>query len=132
MNDRTGIHLSCADVEINPNPNEVAVLVWVNHDEMEAMLIEERPPEQAIAPWFPAASLLASCNALRWWASFNDQQALAELADEQIHDMGDGHQHATGCRRCRLVNLHHGSQAAIESRIESAFQPHVMSASVMP
>ena len=69
------ILVMCADLEINPNPNEVANIMWVNHDELEAMLIEERPPEQAIAPWFRC--IAARIMQTTWWASFNDQQALA-------------------------------------------------------
>ena len=42
----------CADVELSPNPNEVANIMWVDHEALEAMLIEERAPDQAIAPWF--------------------------------------------------------------------------------
>ena len=46
------ILVMCADVEIDVNPNEVADVMWVNQEALEAMLIEDRPPEQAVAPWF--------------------------------------------------------------------------------
>ena len=34
----------CADVEVDPNPNEVANIMWVDREALEAMLIEERAP----------------------------------------------------------------------------------------
>jgi len=114
------ILVMCADVEINPNPNEVANIMWVNHDEMEAMLIEERPPEQAIAPWFRC--IAARIMQPTWWASFNDQQALAELADEQIHDMGDVTNMLPGAEGADLLTSIMEVKPLIESRIESSLR----------
>ncbi|MEC8152081.1 MAG: isopentenyl-diphosphate delta-isomerase [Candidatus Thermoplasmatota archaeon] len=114
------ILVMCADVEINPNPNEVANIMWVNHDEMEAMLIEERPPEQAIAPWFRC--IAARIMQPTWWASFNDQQALAELADEQIHDMGDVTNMLPGAKGADLLTSIMEVKPLIESRIESSLR----------
>ena len=114
------ILVMCADVEINPNPNEVANIMWVNHDEMEAMLIEERPPEQAIAPWFRC--IAARIMQPTWWASFNDQQALAELADEQSHDMGDVTNMLPGAEGADLLTSIMEVKPLIESRIESSLR----------
>lgn len=114
------ILVMCADVEINPNPNEVANIMWVNHDEMEAMLIEERPPEQAIAPWFRC--IAARIMQPTWWASFNDQQALAGLADEQIHDMGDVTNMLPGAEGADLLTSIMEVKPLIESRIESSLR----------
>ena len=114
------ILVMCADLEINPNPNEVANIMWVNHDEMEAMLIEERPPEQAIAPWFRC--IAARIMQPTWWASFNDQQALAELADEQIHDMGDVTNMLPGAEGADLLTSIMEVKPLIESRIESSLR----------
>ena len=114
------ILVMCADLEINPNPNEVANIMWVNHDEMEAMLIEERPPEQAIAPWFRC--IAARIMQPTWWASFNDQQALAELADEQIHDMGDVTNMLPGAKGADLLTSIMEVKPLIESRIESSLR----------
>ena len=114
------ILVMCADVEINPNPNEVANIMWVNHDEMEAMLIEERPPEQAIAQWFRC--IAARIMQPTWWASFNDQQALAELADEQIHDMGDVTNMLPGAEGADLLTSIMEVKPLIESRIESSLR----------
>ena len=77
----------CADVELSPNPNEVANIMWVDHEALEAMLIEERAPDQAIAPWFRCIAARAMNKA--WWANYNNPEKLTELADELIHDMGD-------------------------------------------
>ncbi len=114
------ILVMCADLEINPNPNEVANVMWVNHDELEAMLIEERPPEQAIAPWFRC--IAARIMQPTWWASFNDQQALAELADEQIHDMGDVTNMLPGAKGADLLTSIMEVKPLIESRIESSLR----------
>ncbi|MEC7507517.1 MAG: isopentenyl-diphosphate delta-isomerase [Candidatus Thermoplasmatota archaeon] len=114
------ILVMCADLEINPNPNEVANIMWVNHEEMEAMLIEERPPEQAIAPWFRC--IAARIMQPTWWASFNDQQALAELADEQIHDMGDVTNMLPGAEGADLLTSIMEVKPLIESRIESSLR----------
>ena len=75
----------CADVDIAPNPNEVANTMWVSQEEMEAMLLEERPADEAIAPWFRC---IAARMRPTWWKAYNDKQALGELADDEIHDMG--------------------------------------------
>ena len=114
------ILVMCADLEINPNPNEVANIMWVNHDELEAMLIEERPPEQAIAPWFRC--IAARIMQPTWWASFNDQQALAELADEKIHDMGDVTNMLPGAKGADLLTSIMEVKPLIESRIESSLR----------
>ena len=81
------ILVMCADVDIAPNPNEVANTMWVSQEEMEAMLLEERPADEAIAPWFRC--IAARIMHPTWWKAYNDKQALGELADEEIHDMGD-------------------------------------------
>ena len=114
------ILVMCADLKINPNPNEVANIMWVNHDELEAMLIEERPPEQAIAPWFRC--IAARIMQPTWWASFNDQQALAELADEKIHDMGDVTNMLPGAKGADLLTSIMEVKPLIESRIESSLR----------
>ncbi|MEC7988544.1 MAG: isopentenyl-diphosphate delta-isomerase [Candidatus Thermoplasmatota archaeon] len=81
------ILVMCADVDIAPNPNEVANTMWVSQEEMEAMLLEERPADEAIAPWFRC--IAARIMHPTWWEVYNDKEALRELADEEIHDMGD-------------------------------------------
>ena len=84
------------------------------------MLIEERPPEQAIAPWFRC--IAARIMQPTWWASFNDQQALAELADEQIHDMGDVTNMLPGAEGADLLTSIMEVKPLIESRIESSLR----------
>ena len=77
----------CADVELHPNPNEVANVMWVDHETMEAMLVENREADEAIAPWFRC--IAARIMKPSWWDRSNDQKALSGLADDLIHDMGD-------------------------------------------
>ena len=69
-----------ADVDVNPNPNEVSEIKWVSQAELEEMLVAE-DDENVIAPWF-------RCIAARimnddWW------RPGCVSADELIHDMGD-------------------------------------------
>lgn len=69
-----------ADVDVNPNPNEVSEIKWVSQAELEEMLLAE-DPENVIAPWF-------RCIAARimnddWW------RPGCAKSDDLIHDMGD-------------------------------------------
>jgi len=69
-----------ADVDVNPNPNEVSEIKWVSQADLEEMLVAE-DDENVIAPWF-------RCIAARimnddWW------RPGCVSADELIHDMGD-------------------------------------------
>ena len=69
-----------ADVDVNPNPNEVSEIKWVSQAELEEMLLAE-DPDNVIAPWF-------RCIAARimnddWW------RPGCVKPDDLIHDMGD-------------------------------------------
>ena len=69
-----------ADVDVNPNPNEVSEIKWVSQDELEEMLVSD-DSENVIAPWF-------RCIAARimnddWW------RPGCATPDDWIHDMGD-------------------------------------------
>ena len=73
------------NLTVNPNPNEVAEVRWVSHDELEAMLIEE-DPKHPVAPWFRciAARLMTEA----WWTATAAEDFQA-LRDDHIHDLGD-------------------------------------------
>lgn len=75
-----------ADVDVDPNPNEVAAIKWVNAEELDAMLVDAES-EEIIAPWFRciAARLMND----DWWAAIGNQTACEALQDGLIHDMGD-------------------------------------------
>jgi geranylgeranyl diphosphate synthase type I len=75
-----------ADVELNPNPNEVSNVKWVNSEELENMLVEQ-DSDEVIAPWFRciAARLMNE----EWWGAIGDKEACEALQDNLIHDMGD-------------------------------------------
>lgn len=69
-----------ADVDLNPNENEVSEVKWVSQQELEYMLGSNKS-EAVIAPWF-------RCIATRlmdddWWRSG------CAKSDSIIHDMGD-------------------------------------------
>ncbi len=69
-----------ADVDVNPNPNEVSEIKWVSQSELEELLIAE-DPDNIIAPWFRciAARLMDD----DWW------RPGCAKPDDLIHDMGD-------------------------------------------
>ena len=75
-----------ADVELNPNPNEVSNVKWVSAAELEDMLVEP-DGDDVIAPWFRciAARLMNQ----EWWSAIGDKEACEALQDNVIHDMGD-------------------------------------------
>lgn len=75
-----------ADVELNPNPNEVSNVKWVSATELEDMLVEPDGGD-VIAPWFRciAARLMNE----EWWSAIGDKEACEALQDNVIHDMGD-------------------------------------------
>ena len=114
------IIVMCADVEINPNPNEVANTLWVDHDKMEAMLLEERAADQAIAPWFRC--IAARIMQPSWWSAFNDKDALADLSDERIHDMGDVTHMLPNAEGADLLTSIMEVKPLIEHRIETSLK----------
>lgn len=73
-------HIIClrADVEPAPNPNEIAETRWVTQAELRDLLNSE-----LIGPWF---RLIAENLLPAWWENLDD---LAEIADTEIHDMGE-------------------------------------------
>ncbi|MGB0365128.1 MAG: isopentenyl-diphosphate delta-isomerase [Candidatus Poseidoniaceae archaeon] len=75
-----------ADVELDPNPNEVSAVKWVSAEGLDAMLVDE-DSDDVIAPWFRciAARLMNE----DWWNAIGDKAACEALQDGLIHDMGD-------------------------------------------
>ncbi|HJO27975.1 MAG: isopentenyl-diphosphate delta-isomerase [Candidatus Poseidoniia archaeon] len=73
-------HIIClrADVEPAPNPNEIAETRWVTQAELRDLLNSE-----LIGPWF---RLIAENLLPAWWENLDD---LTEIADTEIHDMGE-------------------------------------------
>ena len=124
------IIMMCADVELNPNPNEVANTMWVSPEEMEAMLLEERPADQAIAPWFRCIAALVMNEA--WWTHYNQPDKLAELADTNIHDMGDVSHMLPNAEGADLLASIMEVKPLIEQRIEAASGHPVMSVLATP
>ncbi len=75
-----------ADVELDPNPNEVSAVKWVSAEELDEMLVGQ-DSDDVIAPWFRciAARLMNE----DWWKAIGDKAACEALQDGLIHDMGD-------------------------------------------
>jgi isopentenyl-diphosphate delta-isomerase len=73
-------HIIClrADAEPAPNPNEIAETRWVTQAELRDLLNSE-----LIGPWF---RLIAENLLPAWWENLDD---LTEIADTEIHDMGE-------------------------------------------
>ncbi|MBT4066107.1 MAG: isopentenyl-diphosphate delta-isomerase [Euryarchaeota archaeon] len=102
-----------ADVEVNPNPNEVSEIKWVSQEELEALLIAE-DPENVIAPWF-------RCIAARmmnddWW------RPGCAVADDLIHDMGDVSHMLPGATGADLNTSIAEVKELVEHRIERALK----------
>ena len=114
------ILVMCADVEIDVNPNEVADVMWVNQEALEAMLIEDRPPEQAVAPWFRCIASRIMTPA--WWEGFNNPMALKKLADNEIHDMGDVSDLLPNAEGADLLTSIMEVKPLIEERIETSLR----------
>ena len=114
------ILVMCADVDLNPNPNEVANTMWVSRKELEAMLVEERSAEQAVAPWFRCIAALIMTE--DWWKAYNDPAALGELADDRIHDMGDITHMLPNAEGADLLTSIMEVKPLIEQRIESSLR----------
>ena len=75
-----------ADVELNPNDNEVSAVRWVDSDELDAMLVAD-DSENIIAPWFRC--IAARIMTPEWWEAAGNRNACEALQDDLIHDMGD-------------------------------------------
>ena len=114
------ILVMCADVDLNPNPNEVANTMWVSRKKLEAMLVEERSAEQAVAPWFRCIAALIMTE--DWWKAYNDPAALGELADDCIHDMGDITHMLPNAEGADLLTSIMEVKPLIEQRIESSLR----------
>ena len=69
-----------ADVTLNINPNEIDEIKWVNQNELESMINDERIP---IAPWF---RLINNRFLTNWWGHLND---IEQLQDTEIHRVGE-------------------------------------------
>ena len=109
-----------ADVEVNPNPNEIATVRWVDYEEMEALLLEEREADEAIAPWFRC--IAARIMTEDWWTHHNDRSALLKMNDDLIHDMGDVTHMLPNAEGADLLTSIMEVKPLIEQRIESSLR----------
>ncbi len=102
------------NLDVVPNPNEVANVRWVTRDELEAMLVEE-DPVHPVAPWFRciAARLMTD----EWWSA-TDAASMRDLYDPTIHDMGDVSHMLPGATGAGLLTSVQEVLPLIESRIE--------------
>ncbi len=109
-----------ADVEINHNPNEVSEVMWVNHEQLEMMLLEEREAEEAVAPWFRCiAARIMNPN---WWDAIGNRTELEALSDELIHDMGDVSHMLPNAIGADLITSIKEVKPLVEQRIESSLR----------
>ena len=100
-----------ADVNVNPNPNEVSEIKWVNQSELEELLIAD-DSKNVIAPWF-------RCIAARimdddWW------RPGCAKPDGLIHDMGDVSHMLPGATGADLNTSIAEVKDLVETRIERA------------
>ncbi len=109
-----------ADVDVNPNTNEVSEVMWVNRDQLEMMLLEERAAEEAVAPWFRC--IAARVMNPNWWAAIGKMTELEALADDEIHDMGDVSHMLPNAIGADLITSIQEIKPLVEQRIESSLR----------
>ena len=99
-----------ADVDLNPNPNEVEDIKWVSKEDLEEMLISDS--EEIIAPWFRciAARIMTD----DWW------RPGCTKPDDLIHDMGDVSHMLPNAIGADLTTSIAEVKDLVESRIERA------------
>jgi geranylgeranyl diphosphate synthase type I len=107
-----------ADVDLNPNPNEISEVKWVTRDELEAMLVDEDENAGVIAPWFRCIAALVMNE--EWWQAVGDSEALERLVDGQIHDMGDVSHMLPDAQGANLMTSLAEIKPLVEARIERA------------
>ena len=100
-----------ADVDVNPNPNEVSEIKWVSQEDLEEMLVAD-DSKNVIAPWF-------RCIAARimdddWW------RPGCAKPDELIHDMGDVSHMLPNAIGADLTTSIEEVKDLVENRIERA------------
>ena len=100
-----------ADVNVNPNPNEVSEIKWVSQSELEELLIAE-DSENIVAPWFRciAARLMDD----DWW------RPGCVKPDDLIHDMGDVSHMLPNAKGADLMTSIAEVKDLVEQRIEKA------------
>ena len=118
-----------ADVELNPNPNEVSAVKWVSAKELEVMLVGEEGDE-VIAPWFRciAARLMNK----DWWNAIGDKAACEALQDGLIHDMGDVTHMLPNAEGANLLTSINEVKPFIEQRIVESLTLLVTNALLQP
>jgi len=107
-----------ADVELNPNQNEVSEIAWVDQQELEHWLIDEEETNGIIAPWFRciAARIMTD----EWWSAAGNADECKSLVDGRIHDMGDISHMLPGAEGCDLLTAIAEVKPFVEARIERA------------
>jgi geranylgeranyl diphosphate synthase type I len=72
-----------ADVDVNPNPNEIDEYRWVSQSELEELVTQSPENGELIAPWFQQIKLLFLDN---WWDHLDN---MTRFVDGTIHEVGD-------------------------------------------
>jgi len=109
-----------ADLQVNPNPNEVADTRWVTFDELEAMLLAEPSPGEVVAPWFRCIAARIMTEA--WWDAGGEVEASKALSDDRIHDMGDVSHMLPDAIGADLLTSIKEVKPLVEWRIESSLK----------
>mmetsp|Transcript_17892 Transcript_17892/g.57267 ORF Transcript_17892/g.57267 Transcript_17892/m.57267 type:complete len:152 (-) Transcript_17892:494-949(-) len=68
------------DLEVKPNPNEVAQVKYVSADELRDILRDPEATGHKLSPWF---RLIAENKLFDWWAALDALDTVAE--PERIH-----------------------------------------------
>lgn len=109
-----------ADIEVNPNPNEVADTRWVTQEELEEMLLADGKDGEVVAPWFRCIAARIMTDA--WWTAHGSQHELNALSDDDIHDMGDVTHMLPSATGADLLTSIGEVKGLVEQRIESSLR----------
>ena len=100
-----------ADVDVNPNPNEVDEIMWVSQEELEEMLVAS-DEDNVIAPWFRCIAARVMTD--DWW------RPGCTKPDDLIHDMGDVSHLLPNAQGASLATSIGEIKDLVELRIERA------------
>ena len=107
-----------ADVDLQPNENEVEDTMWVSMDQLEEMLISES--DEIIAPWFRC--IAARIMNENWWSCAENLSSPNLLVDDLIHDMGDVSHMLPNAKGAGLMTSIQEVKPLVEARIESSLR----------
>ncbi|CAM9630410.1 unnamed protein product [Pylaiella littoralis] len=79
------VYLIQADVDLDPNPNEVSDAVFLGKEGLRSLLAEAERGEVEFTPW---SAYIIDKFVFGWWDHVGDKEKLASFRDNVIHRVG--------------------------------------------